>query len=154
MTVCDKFNELLSAAIDGEITPDEEKELISHMEACNECSSLFESLRVLSNEFSDMLIDPPEALLSGIMEKIKNRGQMDRRKFGKKRFFMMGGRLAAAAAVIVLVLFAADTFGTSRKSPAEKEMPADYAMKTAEEDSCDVPENESSLKYDEEYTRK
>ena len=64
MTGCDKFNELISAAIDGEVTPDEEKELILHMEACSECRSLFSSLRVLSNEFSDMLIEPPDKLVA------------------------------------------------------------------------------------------
>ena len=145
MTGCDKFNELISAAIDGEVTPDEEKELILHMEACSECRSLFSSLRVLSNEFSDMLIEPPDKLVTEIMDRLINRAD----KRDKRKYFTLFGRFAAAA-VIVLVLFAADVFKPTGQNTAEMQ----YADAMAMADSGGEKEREapeSSLKYDEAY---
>lgn len=117
MAGCEKYNELISAAIDGELTPEEEKELNAHLKACKECSSLFDTLKILSGAFHDMLVQPPDTLAGAVMNRIG--AQPLRSK--KKRTLTAIGRLAAAAAVVALVLFAANPF-SSKKSDAATQM--------------------------------
>ena len=42
---CDKYKELISAQLDGEISAEEEKELNEHMAKCSDCSDFAASLK-------------------------------------------------------------------------------------------------------------
>ncbi len=40
---CEHYEELITGAVDGELSPEEQKPLESHMKSCQNCSSAFET---------------------------------------------------------------------------------------------------------------
>lgn len=98
MTGCERYHELISLSIDGEISEQERKILNSHLMVCPECRSLLEYFKRLSDEISDMQAEPPEMLASEIMKEIK---RQSKRSMGR---FAAFGRTAAVFAVIAIAV--------------------------------------------------
>lgn len=98
----ERFHELISQYIDGTLDADREAELHAHLSGCEECREL---LRILTGvrETLDFEKEPPEALVTGVMEGVeridKTRGSVKLRRFG------FAASLAAVAAALALVLF-------------------------------------------------
>ena len=51
---CKKYEILISAYIDHELTPKEEKTLLKHIDECSGCRKKLESMRVMSNQLSGL----------------------------------------------------------------------------------------------------
>ena len=59
MKNCEYYEELIGAALDGEITAEEDKELRAHLESCEACRSFYEAMQAISGT-DDALGDVPE----------------------------------------------------------------------------------------------
>ena len=105
MRDCDKYVEMISQMIDGELSPEQEAELRTHIDTCGECAKVYDAFMGISDVLGDDLIAPPETLAKGIMYKINLQ-----KKGGAGRRFAFG-RYTALAACLALALFGASHFG-------------------------------------------
>ncbi len=103
MTDCEKYIELMSAMLDGELSVEQEAELRAHIAECDDCRRVYNAFKGISGALSEELATPPDTLAKGVMFKIKNQ------KKTEKRFAF--GRFTALAACLALVLFGASHFG-------------------------------------------
>ena len=103
MADCEKYIEMMSAMVDGELTKADEAELRSHLDDCADCRRVYSAFSGISGALSEELATPPETLVKGVMYKI------NLQKKGGRRFAF--GRFTALAACLVLVLFGASYLG-------------------------------------------
>ena len=69
MADCARYVELLSARLDGELTPAEERELEEHLEVCPACRALEGQLSVLHGSFAALEETPaPAGFAQGVMD--------------------------------------------------------------------------------------
>ena len=66
MKNCEYYEELIGAALDGEITAEEDKELRAHLESCEVCRSFYEAMQAISGT-DDALGDVPENFTTNVM---------------------------------------------------------------------------------------
>ena len=66
MKNCEYYEELIGAALDGEITAEEDKELRAHLESCEACRSFYEAMQAISGT-DDALGDVPENFTANVM---------------------------------------------------------------------------------------
>ena len=72
MADCARYVELLSARLDGELTPAEERELEEHLEVCPACRALEGQLSVLHGSFAALEETPaPAGFAQGVMDHIR-----------------------------------------------------------------------------------
>ena len=124
MTDCEKYIEMMSAMIDGELSQEQEAELHAHIEQCADCGKVYEAFKGISGALSEELATPPEALVKGVMYKIGVQKRASRRfSFGK---------FTALAACLALILLGASHFGLfnggSKISESSKSLAAPKAM--------------------------
>lgn len=105
MRDCDKYVEMISAMVDGELGAEQEAELRTHIDSCAECARIYDAFMGISDVLGDDLAAPPETLAKGIMYKINLQ-----KKGGATRRFAFG-RFTALAACLALALFGAAHFG-------------------------------------------
>lgn len=68
---CEQMNELLSAWLDGELSPTEEQQMQAHLEQCAQCRALFEQLQALHTSCSDMEeLSAPDGFAQRVMERV------------------------------------------------------------------------------------
>lgn len=95
---CDKYIEWISAALDGELTAEERRELDGHLAACPHCAALFEALGGQSRALRELEGDFPAGLHDRIMANLPPQ---------KKNKVVHWKRWAGLAACLVLVAAAA-----------------------------------------------
>ncbi|MBP8640234.1 MAG: zf-HC2 domain-containing protein [Oscillospiraceae bacterium] len=126
MSDCEKYIEMISAMVDGELTAEQEAELRTHIDSCQECARIHDAFLGISDAFSESLVAPPETLAKGVMYKIKMQ------KKGGSRFSF--GRYTAIAACLALAIFGASYFGLldglnmGSSAPAALSRAADESM--------------------------
>lgn len=129
---CEKIIPMISAYIDGELSPFDEKRLKQHLETCPSCRNILADYQAAYS--SRFLSEPPPGLHDSIMAQIRSEPKPRRRL---KTPFRYG---TAAAAVIALVLLGASgTFGNLFSSLQPKEVSvqrAEAAMDTAMAESA------------------
>ncbi len=70
MNDCEKYLEMISAMIDGELSADERAELMTHVSACSSCRSVLSAFTALAEEFRSP--EPvPAGLCAAVMEKVR-----------------------------------------------------------------------------------
>ena len=70
--VCQRYYELISQRLDGELTEDEQQELESHLAVCPSCRALDQQLSGLHEDFSDLEeVSAPEGFAQGVMDRIR-----------------------------------------------------------------------------------
>ena len=110
MEECERWTEQLSARLDGELSPEEERELEAHLAVCPSCRALAKQLEALDAGLQDLEEVPaPEGFARGVME------QLSREKkvvplFRRPQFRALAG-LAACAALCVGLYSAGQQFG-------------------------------------------
>lgn len=67
MAHCDEYVALISAAIDGALSPAEQKKLAEHLASCPECQALYEELTALHTALSGL---PPVEVPADLTERI------------------------------------------------------------------------------------
>ena len=98
MNDCERFEELLSAYLDGELGADEETELKAHLANCPDCAAMFEAFSAVSGAVRAQ--DVPDTLHSRIMETVRAAEKASRTQ---RVIIRLRPILAAAACLIVLV---------------------------------------------------
>lgn len=68
---CEDYRALISAALDGELSGEEQRTLKEHLAGCEECRAYREALRELSGLLSQDLPTPDESFCPAVMEKIR-----------------------------------------------------------------------------------
>ena len=128
MKNCEYYEELIGAALDGEITAEEDKELRAHLESCEACQSFYEAMQAISGT-DDALGDVPENFTTNVMARVHETAAPAEKPAKKKasiqRLVTRYGALAAAAAVAI---WAGVTFGGT------------FAAKSADSTSSNAPE--------------
>lgn len=137
---CDKYQEIISALLDGELAEQEAAELHAHIAVCPECRRMYDAFRFISAEVSADLEEPPKELASGVMFKVRNTKTAAPKKRRKITHF---AALAACLAVVVFAASQLDTFkGGSFLSAADESAIYDAKVMSAE-DCLPIPEPES-----------
>ncbi len=103
MNSCDKYIELISAYVDGDISPDDEKLLLEHLAACSNCRELFNAMTAIKEEEPFLQAAAPDTLSKSVMAQIKN-GSSAAPRHGK-RIWVRALALAACLAVVIFSAF-------------------------------------------------
>lgn len=120
---CETALELMSAALDGELTADEQAQLDEHLAQCGPCRALFDDLTAIHGACDDWEVAPPPELREKILSDLP--AQDKPRKVVPIRW----GRWAAMAATFLFVSFAAwrlPSYFTSR--PAAQNHPDEAVL--------------------------
>lgn len=70
MTSCDRYQEQISALIDRELNPAEQRTLAAHVRTCPECRRMYTAFHGVSAAISDAAVEPPADLTARIMQQI------------------------------------------------------------------------------------
>ena len=70
MSDCERFEELISALLDGELSAEEEAEVSAHMDGCAECAAMYEAFSAVGGALRADASDVPATLHDGIMAKV------------------------------------------------------------------------------------
>lgn len=141
MKNCEYYEELIGAALDGEITAEEDKELRAHLESCEACRSFYEAMQAISGT-DDALGDVPENFTANVMARVRETvapvEKPAKKKASIQRLVTRCGALAAAAAVAIWagVTFSGTFAAKGASSTAREE--SGIAMYSAEEDSAEA----------------
>ena len=95
---CEEYTELISAALDGALTPEERVRLDAHLRGCPACRALLDELSGLDRALEELNAPVPEGFAGRVMERVAREARPARRKtvYWKK--------LLPAAAVFALVV--------------------------------------------------
>lgn len=107
MRTCEEYRELISLAIDNEITPEDMVELQRHLLECDECRLVYDAFMSISGSLSDELAQPPEGFAQNVMFRIGHEQPARRKRSVWKRF-------AAIAACFVILAATASGIGLNR----------------------------------------
>ena len=101
MQNCEKYRELCSASIDGELSPQEKRELSEHISKCPACAAYLDDLREMRNAWDDFKQPLTDDMHEYIMQAVLKEAE---RPVKTKRHFPVFTTFAAAAACVMLVL--------------------------------------------------
>lgn len=123
MSDCDKYLDLISAALDGALSPGEARELEDHLSQCPQCRALAMDLREIHAALSALPEEqPPAGLTDRIMDALPKDNIVP---LPAKRAFQWK-RWAASAAALALVLLGA--WGMGRGAVTEDQMSPQAAL--------------------------
>ena len=114
MNSCEKYIELISELIDGEISDADRSELEIHLEFCPECKKAAEALMAISANFPKEE-EVPANFTAGTMAKIKAEAA---KPVGIKKFISGYGKYTGLAAALVVILLGAQIFSGGGKDTA------------------------------------
>lgn len=98
MSSCEKYQELISRMVDGDLSPEEKHDLSDHVETCPSCSALFQAFFAISKQIEEDLEEPPLDLRDSVMAEIQ-RAEIRRRN---RIPTIIRGVLSAAACLAVI----------------------------------------------------
>lgn len=135
MIPCEEFEELLSAFVDGEATPEEQAKVSEHVKSCKACASLLKLYQDISGELS-ALPEVPETFRKRVMDQIAALPH-EPAKRGRKVFIKPWMATVAAAACLALVLLISPLRGALTP---KKDAGGTQGMKLAAVPSAAAPE--------------
>jgi hypothetical protein len=99
---CEQAWEAISAALDGELSDMERKELDAHLASCPACRALYEDWKGIRADTLDCELEVPEGFYERVMEGVAAAPEITPTR--KKRGWVRWGGLAAVVAVAVLAV--------------------------------------------------
>jgi len=99
---CEDALALMSAKLDGALSPEEEQALAAHLEACPDCRAWMEAMTSVEEKVAALAEPAPEGLKKGVLYRIDQAG--GKAKAPVRRWFGPGTALGAVAAVLVLLV--------------------------------------------------
>ncbi len=131
MSRCENFLEMSSRYLDGDLNPDEEQSLLSHLAECPDCRRAYEAMRAVSLELD--VTDAPEGFAAGVMGAVRAAapGRRPRRlAAGRGR----AARIAALAACCALIAAAGLKLASESGPAANESEPASFGAVSVERD--------------------
>ena len=98
MSPCEKYQELISRMVDGELTAREEADLADHIESCTACAALFRAFSAISEQIGGDLEEAPLDLRENVMAEIRR--EEIRKKNRIPTIFRAVMSTAACAAIV------------------------------------------------------
>ena len=132
---CEKYTELMSAALDGVCTAEERRELDSHLAVCPECAALFNILSANAKAARDLDCEVPADLKSRIMSSLP--AQEQPAKQGKVIHWKRWIPVAAAACLILVVSLIPGSMGGLSKDSMNESAPGAAPVASSVIDSRD-----------------
>ena len=137
---CNEYFVLLSACVDGELSPEEQARLDAHLEACADCRAELEMLQSIHTNAPALTREVGGDFTQRIMQGMKAS------KKSEKRFALSRFKFTAIAAAVALLLLAADKLPWPEKPDADsaesaavtEEAPAVMNEKLMAEDTADA----------------
>lgn len=124
---CEQMNELLSAWLDGELSPAEQERMQEHLEQCAQCRALLEQLQALRSSFSDLEeIAAPEGFAEGVMDRIAADSRPKVVPLFKRPAFR--GAVSVAACAVLFVAFGRPGMDSRKGAEAAAPEAADFAV--------------------------
>lgn len=124
MDKCAKYQGMISALLDDELSAAEREALHAHMQDCPDCRRMYDAFAAIAG--AEELEEPPEGMLSGAMFKIRNPVPAAKKKPVRWRGW------AGAAACLALVIFGVSrldlNMGAESAAPADCAAPSAYTM--------------------------
>ena len=99
MDPCVKYEEWMSASVDGMLDDAEQVELMVHLQTCPSCLAIWQDYELMSKALKYAEVEPPATLVVDVMAKIQAQPVLTARRGGGARRFM------AIAAVFAVVAF-------------------------------------------------
>ena len=103
MEYCREYAPLISAAVDGEVSPEERRDLMEHLAQCPACRGAYEEMLAMHMAFRELDTEVPGDLAGDVMAKVRSQQKRPRR-----RYWM---QLSVAAACCALVFLGYRTLG-------------------------------------------
>ncbi len=101
---CDAYIELMSAALDGECTPEERRKLDSHLVVCPSCAALYRQMAAQTAALRELDCQVPMDLKARILDNLPE--QQQPKKQGKVTRLLRWAPVAAAACLVLVVALA------------------------------------------------
>lgn len=102
MDECEKFEEMISAHIDGELDEAGERVLQAHLKTCSDCRALLKAMSAVSQE-AGKVPDVPEGLHESIMSAVRAEAGTEKRKRRRGALTWLRPTAIAAACCVVIV---------------------------------------------------
>lgn len=107
MSECEKYLEMISAQIDHELSPGEERKLERHLESCPSCRRVKDAFLAVSGTADEELVQPPEELAASVMQRIREtdksgEGRREKSRSNKRIYLKRYLALAACTALIIM----------------------------------------------------
>lgn len=137
---CQRYYELISQRLDGELTEDEQQELESHLAVCPSCRALDQQLSGLHEDFFDLEEVPaPEGFAQGVMDRIRTEESKKVIPLFRRPQFK------AAAGLAACLVLCAGLYGAGQLDLPGQDVTAQSAGTTAQQQTQDVqPQNKVS----------
>lgn len=95
---CDQALEAISAKLDGELDAAQQAALEAHLQSCQACRAVYETLQTVDVILPDTQLEPPKALRDGVMQAI----HAEQKKKMSRRWVPVAVIGVAAATALVL----------------------------------------------------
>lgn len=139
MAHCEDYIELISAAVDGALSPNQQEKLNAHLASCAECQKLYDNLSALHAALADLPpVEVPEGLKDRIMDAVaaeaENAKVLPFVPKEKKRSPIHWQRWLASAAVLAVVVMGTwswkpwEVHEPQANSPRSNEVTSDLGM--------------------------
>ena len=69
MSDCERYEAMISALLDGELSPEEEAEVRAHMASCPDCAAMYAAFAAVGTAVREQ--DVPDTLHKGIMDTVR-----------------------------------------------------------------------------------
>ena len=150
MYTCDQALELLSARLDGALTPEEEAGLEEHLAHCPDCQALAADLEEIHDAIPGLYQEPPPELKERVMAQIRAENtpiSLDevRKKRSGRKTWRSWGAMAAVMAVVFMSAVAmrfgddGDTAGVPESTPVQSVSLYSALPEASEPAEADVP---------------
>ena len=106
MGACEAYRDRISAYLDGELTGEERRELLAHLEICGDCRMYLDSELAIREALAGLETPAPEGFEARVMEKIRaESGDAPEEKVAAFPGWRRWAALAACCAVVCLGIF-------------------------------------------------
>ena len=144
MSDCERYEALISALIDGELSAAEEAEVRAHMAQCAQCAAMYEAFSAAGEALRAEASDVPATLHDGIMAKVELARKAQRTQ---NKIIRLRPMLTAAACLIVLagtLLALKNTVGMRKDAAAPEAAEAPAMLFAAGDAGTDSAVTESA----------
>ena len=108
MTACERYEQQISALLDGELPEEEQTALRAHLQTCASCAATYRMFSDLSAVMQDLTAEPPADLTDRISRRLRRKRlfPLRRRKPNRRRWKTVVATAACLAVIVGVAVFA------------------------------------------------